>query len=205
MPSRFLHELSRRILIFDGAMGTSIHNHDLDVHADYCGCENCTDILVRTRPDVIQSIHESFLEAGADVVETDTFRSNRLTLKEYGLHFHYERWDVYERALAAAGFAVGRPILVVKERALLGVGEPRARAVGLELDRRQRGGDPCLADRHGVSQDDALVGHDVLVDRVVANRRPAPEAEATPLMARRESPPRTAPPPNRRPPRTSGA
>ena len=72
MASRFQSELSKRILIFDGAMGTSIYQKDLDLHKDYCGCENCTDILVATRPDVIQEIHESFLAVGADCVETDT-------------------------------------------------------------------------------------------------------------------------------------
>jgi 5-methyltetrahydrofolate--homocysteine methyltransferase len=85
MPSRFLEELRRRVLVFDGAMGTSIHKHDLDVHRDYCGCENCTDILVRTRPDVIREIHESFLAVGADVVETDTFGASRLVLGEFGI------------------------------------------------------------------------------------------------------------------------
>lgn len=85
MPSRFIDELTRRVLVFDGAMGTSIHNHDLDVQSDYCGCENCTDILVRTRPDVIQTIHESFLEVGADVLETDTFGANPLVLADFGI------------------------------------------------------------------------------------------------------------------------
>ncbi len=85
MTSRFLTELSRRVLIFDGAMGTSIHQRDLDLHTDYCGCENCTDILVATRPDVIQDIHESFLKVGADVVETDTFGSNKLVLAEFDI------------------------------------------------------------------------------------------------------------------------
>lgn len=89
MASRFLTELSRRVLIFDGAMGTSIHQKDLDLHKDYCGCENCTDILVATRPDVIQEIHESFLAVGADVVETDTFGANRLVLADF---------DISERA-----------------------------------------------------------------------------------------------------------
>ncbi|MCC6660404.1 MAG: methionine synthase [Phycisphaerales bacterium] len=83
--SRFLDELSRRVLVFDGAMGTSIHTHDLTVEGDYAGCENCTDILVRTRPDVIRSIHESFLAAGADAVETDTFGASRLVLAEFGI------------------------------------------------------------------------------------------------------------------------
>jgi 5-methyltetrahydrofolate--homocysteine methyltransferase len=66
-------------------MGTSIHQRDLDVHADYCGCENCTDILVKTRPDVIREIHESFLAAGADCVETDSFGANKLVLAEFGI------------------------------------------------------------------------------------------------------------------------
>jgi 5-methyltetrahydrofolate--homocysteine methyltransferase len=85
MANRFLAELSRRVLVYDGAMGTSIHQRDLDLHRDYCGCENCTDILVRTRPDVIQDIHESFLKVGADVVETDSFGANTLVLAEFGI------------------------------------------------------------------------------------------------------------------------
>ena len=85
MQNRFLEELDRRVLVFDGAMGTSIHKLDLTVDGDYCGCENCTDILVKSRPDVIQSIHESFLAAGADCVETDTFGANELVLAEFGI------------------------------------------------------------------------------------------------------------------------
>ncbi|MFM9996827.1 MAG: methionine synthase [Phycisphaerales bacterium] len=85
MTSRVLQEAQRRVLVVDGAMGTSIHEKDLDVHADYCGCENCTDILVQTRPDVIREIHESFLAVGADAVETDTFGANTLVLAEFGI------------------------------------------------------------------------------------------------------------------------
>src|SRR5262245_53214782 len=85
MPSRFLTEIEKRVLVFDGAMGTSIHQRDLDVHRDYCGCENCTDILVQSRPDVVREIHESFLAAGADCVETDTFGANKLVLAEFGI------------------------------------------------------------------------------------------------------------------------
>jgi len=85
MASRFLEQLARRTLVFDGAMGTSIYSKSLTVEHDYCGCENCTDILVRTRPDVIQEIHESFLTVGADVVETDTFGASKHVLGEFGL------------------------------------------------------------------------------------------------------------------------
>ncbi|MGQ0627142.1 MAG: methionine synthase [Phycisphaerales bacterium] len=85
MPSSFEHHLRNRVLVFDGAMGTSIFQRHLSIERDYCGCENCTDILVKTRPDVIQEIHESFLAAGADCVETDSFGANKLVLGEFNL------------------------------------------------------------------------------------------------------------------------
>ncbi len=83
--SKFLNELSKRVLFFDGGMGTSIHNYDLDLDKDYLGKENCTEVLVQTRPDVIQEIHESFLAAGSDGVETDTFGANKLVFAEFDL------------------------------------------------------------------------------------------------------------------------
>ncbi len=64
-------------------MGTSIHACPDCTPADYLGRDNCTDILVRSRPDIIQRIHESFLAVGADVVETDTFGSNQLVAAEF--------------------------------------------------------------------------------------------------------------------------
>ncbi|UCD75996.1 MAG: homocysteine S-methyltransferase family protein, partial [Phycisphaerales bacterium] len=83
MPSRFLNELDRRVLVLDGAMGTSIQSVELSLEDDYLGRENCSEILIRTRPELIRGIHESFLEAGADAVETDTFGANRLVLGEF--------------------------------------------------------------------------------------------------------------------------
>ena len=82
----YLDVLKKRILIFDGAMGTSVQQLGLTA-ADFGGThlEGCNDYLVITRPDAIESIHASFLEVGCDVLETDTFRSNRLTLREYEL------------------------------------------------------------------------------------------------------------------------
>ena len=84
MAISFLEALQNRVLFLDGAMGTSIHNYDLSL-ADYNDLENCTEILVKTRPDVIQEIHESFLEAGADGVETDTFGGVPHVLQEFDL------------------------------------------------------------------------------------------------------------------------
>ncbi len=85
MPSPFLERLSRGIVVFDGGMGTQIHKVNLSLEHDYCGCENCTDILSATRPDVIQSIHERYFDAGADVVETNTFGGSKLVLAEFGI------------------------------------------------------------------------------------------------------------------------
>ncbi len=84
--SPYLEALRDRVLVYDGAMGTSIQALGLTAE-DFGGpaLEGCNDHLVLSRPDVIESIHASFLEVGCDVVETDTFRANRLTLREYGL------------------------------------------------------------------------------------------------------------------------
>ncbi|MBS2007681.1 MAG: methionine synthase [Cyanobacteria bacterium SZAS TMP-1] len=80
----FLKALAEKVLIFDGAMGSSIHTYDLSLD-DYEGCENCTDILPATRPDVIAEIHESFLKVGCDVIETDSFGGSPVVLAEFGL------------------------------------------------------------------------------------------------------------------------
>lgn len=83
MKSGFLSALNRGVVVFDGAMGTSIHSCADCRPEDYLGRENCTDILVKSRPDLIQRIHEGFLAAGADVVETDSFGSNKLVAAEF--------------------------------------------------------------------------------------------------------------------------
>jgi 5-methyltetrahydrofolate--homocysteine methyltransferase len=83
---RYLDALKERVLIFDGAMGTSLQNMDLT--AEQFGGERtmgCNDYLVISYPQAVESVHRSFLEAGVDVIETCTFRSNRQTLGEYGL------------------------------------------------------------------------------------------------------------------------
>jgi 5-methyltetrahydrofolate--homocysteine methyltransferase len=73
-----------RVLVFDGAMGTMIQASALSPD-DFAGKDGCNEILVATRPDVIRHIHASYLDAGADVVETDTFGSTPLVLAEYGI------------------------------------------------------------------------------------------------------------------------
>jgi 5-methyltetrahydrofolate--homocysteine methyltransferase len=81
----FLELLKERVMVYDGAMGTSIQNYNLTVDRDYEGLENCSEILVVSRPDVIREIHASYLAAGADVIETDSFGASSLVLSEFGI------------------------------------------------------------------------------------------------------------------------
>ncbi len=78
-----LARLAQGLLVWDGAMGTQIHNLDLDLETDYQGCENCTDILSLTRPDAIADIHRAYLAAGADVVTTNSFGAAPHVLGEF--------------------------------------------------------------------------------------------------------------------------
>ncbi len=80
----FLSELKRRVLVYDGALGTNLQKLDLTAE-DFWGKEGCNELLVLSRPDVIRGLHASFLEAGCDVIESDSFGSTTIVLAEYGL------------------------------------------------------------------------------------------------------------------------
>ncbi len=83
---RYLDALNERVLVYDGAMGTNLQKQKLS--AEHFGGEQyngCIDYLVISFPQAVEQVHRSFLEVGVDVVETNTFRSNRITLAEYGL------------------------------------------------------------------------------------------------------------------------
>src|SRR5579859_1779620 len=84
--SQYLDTIRQRVVVFDGAMGTQIMNLALTAE-DYGGAaqDGCPEILVLTRPDAIRDIHRAYFEAGADVVETDTFTGTRLKLDDYQL------------------------------------------------------------------------------------------------------------------------
>src|SRR3954467_1126556 len=99
--SPYLAALRERVLVFDGAMGTSIQRYDLSP-ADFGGerLEGCNDYLVISKPRVIEEIHTAYMEAGCDVLETDTFRSNRITLREYGLQDQVREINVAAASLA---------------------------------------------------------------------------------------------------------
>jgi 5-methyltetrahydrofolate--homocysteine methyltransferase len=83
---KYLDALQERVIIFDGAMGTMLQSMNLT--AEHFGGERtcgCNDYLVISFPQAVESVHRAYLAEGVDVIETDTFRANRLTLADYGL------------------------------------------------------------------------------------------------------------------------
>jgi 5-methyltetrahydrofolate--homocysteine methyltransferase len=103
VPISLLTTLSDRVLVADGAMGTMLQAADLELD-DFEGHEGCNEILNVTRPDVVRGVHDAYLAAGADCVETNTFGANLGNLGEYGIT---ERI----RELSAAGARLAREVV----------------------------------------------------------------------------------------------
>jgi 5-methyltetrahydrofolate--homocysteine methyltransferase len=101
VPTSLIDALADRILIADGAMGTMLQAADLDIDEDFQGLEGCNEVLNVTRPDVVRGVHEAYLEAGADCVETNTFGTNLAALGEYDIPHRI-------RELAEAGARIAR-------------------------------------------------------------------------------------------------
>src|SRR5208283_113960 len=83
MPN-FLQTVQERVVVYDGAMGTNIQLRQPTLD-DYWGKENCSEVLVLSRPDIIRDVHAAFLQVGCDVVETNTFGATRTVLTEFDL------------------------------------------------------------------------------------------------------------------------
>src|SRR5690348_13880696 len=101
----FLAATRDRVVVFDGGMGATLEQFDLSLESDYRLPGRCHEALVLNRPDVIQGVHESMVEAGAEVVETDTFQGSRIKLEEWGLGDH--TLEINCRAAEIARQAVG--------------------------------------------------------------------------------------------------
>jgi 5-methyltetrahydrofolate--homocysteine methyltransferase len=93
------HELSARVVVADGAMGTMLQGFELDLD-DFEGLEGCNEILCVTRPDVVRAIHDAYYEVGCDAVETNSFGANLANLAEYDVADR-----IYELAEASARIA----------------------------------------------------------------------------------------------------
>ena len=153
--------LATRILIIDGAMGTMIQRHELQ-EADYrgerfvdgydalfatdghahgpgCGCEGHdqrgnNDLLSLTRPDIIRSIHRDYLQAGADLVETNTFNSTSISLADYRLQHLVRELNREGAALARAECDAIEAEIAGKPRFVIGVLGPTSRTASLSPD-----------------------------------------------------------------------
>ena len=114
MIERFEELLNNRILILDGAMGTMIQNHKLSEadfrgsqYADHvCDVKGNNDLLVLTQPKIIEDIHVQYLQAGADIIETNTFNSNAISMADYQMEALVD--ELNEAGAQAAKRAVAR-------------------------------------------------------------------------------------------------
>ncbi|HST54591.1 MAG TPA: homocysteine S-methyltransferase family protein [Solirubrobacteraceae bacterium] len=101
----YLEATRSRVVVFDGGMGATLEQFDLSLEHDYKLPGRCHEALILNRPDVIEGVHASMAEAGAEVVETDTFQASRLKLEEWGLDAH--TMEINVRAAQIARKAVG--------------------------------------------------------------------------------------------------
>src|SRR3979411_3364257 len=108
MAQDFLQTNNSHVVIYDGGMGATLEQFDL-TSEDYGGLAGkCHEALVLNRPDVIEGVHASMLEAGAEVVETDTFQASRLKLEEWGLAEHTLEINTKAAAIARRAAGEGR-------------------------------------------------------------------------------------------------
>src|SRR5215203_2183189 len=102
----FMAATHDRVVVFDGSMGATLEQFDLSLEHDYKLEGRCHEALVLNRPDVIERLHASMVEAGAEVVETDTFQGSRIKLDEWGLGEH--TLEINRNAAEIARKAVGQ-------------------------------------------------------------------------------------------------
>ena len=132
--------LRQRILILDGAMGTMIQRHGLE-EADYRGerfadwpseLKGNNDLLALTRPEIIRGIHEAYLEAGADIIETNTFNGTRISMADYGMEDL--TWEINHAAARLARQAAERFTTADRPRFVAGVLGPTSRTASISPD-----------------------------------------------------------------------
>src|SRR6516165_10074379 len=99
----FLALVRQQVVVYDGGMGATLEQFDLSLERDYRLPGRCHEALVLNRPDVIEGVHNSMLEAGAQVLETDTFQASRLKLSEWGLEAHTHEINLKAAQIARRG------------------------------------------------------------------------------------------------------
>ena len=132
--------LKNRVLVLDGAMGTMIQQRRLN-EADFRGSlfashglemKGNNDILVLTNPDIIYDIHTAYLEAGADIIETDTFNATSVCMADYGVESHVT--EINRRAAEIAAEAADRFSSANKPRYVAGSIGPTNKSCSISPD-----------------------------------------------------------------------
>ena len=160
--------LGSRILVLDGAMGTMIQGHKLEKHHyhgdrfcdHHCEQSGNNDLLTLTQPQIIGWIHSAYLEAGADIVETNTFNSTRIAMADYGMESHVRELNFEGARLAreiADRFSRETPD---KPRFVAGVLGPTNRTASISPDV----GDPAF---RNVSFDELVAAYLEAIDGLV--------------------------------------
>lgn len=124
----FRKELEKRILILDGAMGTVLQKYDLNIENFPGKTKGCFEILNETRPDIILEIHEKYIQAGADIIETNSFNCNAISLKNYGLEN-----KAFELSKKAAEIAKKATKITSKKIYVLGAIGPTNKSLSLPI------------------------------------------------------------------------
>jgi 5-methyltetrahydrofolate--homocysteine methyltransferase len=101
----YISAIRSHVVVFDGGMGATLEQFDLSLEEDYRLPGRAHEVLVLNRPDVIEGVHRSFIEAGSDVVQTDSFQASRLKLEEWGLG--EKTLEINRRAAELARAAAG--------------------------------------------------------------------------------------------------
>ena len=142
MATTLYEQLEKRILLLDGGFGTMVQGYGLQ-EEDYRGerfgdwpvqLKGCNDLLVLTRPDVVREIHEKYLQAGADIIETDSFNANAVSLADYrmeGLAYEISKAAAETARRAADEFTARNP---QKPRFVAGSMGPTNRTASMSAD-----------------------------------------------------------------------
>jgi 5-methyltetrahydrofolate--homocysteine methyltransferase len=138
--SKLLDALSEHVLLCDGGTGSRVQAMDLEVERDYWGQENCTEVLNLSRPDIVREIHRGYLEAGSDIIQTNSFGGSPITLAEFdGLEDRADEINRRAGELAREAiemFGEGRPRFVLGS---IGPGTKLPSLGHIEYDRLEAG------------------------------------------------------------------
>ena len=159
-------QLQSRILVLDGAMGTMIQDHKLDEDdyrgarfADHpCPQRGNNDILSLTRPDIIRAIHDAYLEAGADILETNTFNSTAIAMADYMLEDAVHEMNLASARLAREAAAAWTRRTPRKPRFVSGVLGPTNRTASISPDVNDPGARNITFDDLAAAYGEAVAG-----------------------------------------------